>query len=690
MKKLLFILSLSFSSVLFAQERNGITYQALIIDPSGEFLPGADNNYSPLKNTSVCLQFHIIDSTNSYEYSEQHTVTTDNFGMVNLVIGTGSAIGGVGWENVSWSASAKSLKVDVDKTGSCSSFEELSNQPLTSVPFALYSPGSDTPGPQGDPGEQGMSAYEVWLDLGNTGTEQDFIDSLKGPEGDPGDPGADGDSAYDVWIEAGNTGTEQEFLDSLKATDGNDGDSAYDIWLSAGNTGTEQEFLDSLKATDGNDGDSAYDIWIAEGNTGTEQEFLDSLKGPKGDPGEDASSSFSNSFSSNINSNSVSKLGTVLTNGYANQISASKTGLILVSDVYYDIEGANDIGKVSIYNYDGINFSSILTSSGIEFLPLLEPNEIIRNFGSKVTISGDGTKALISHSVKNTVTNVTKVSRKYLEIDIVGKSWNLLNDLGEVFPSSSTNYKLNDDATKLFYNINDQGFAVMEIDEQNNFIQESSYDFTGIGGSSNQTARDINSDFTTVIITNSNGNGGTFGTIQSAGITFVVEKAGNNWVQKGQVLSGTKEFEGFGSGASVSEDGNTIAVVGGNSGSQNFDKTFKTSIYEYQNDNWQLKGTPIIIRFDPPYSERVNLLKNGNFLVIGSTLNDHVNDPKDTVYFFEYKNGDWVQVGSGIEFNGIESMQSSNGNLYVIDELNLDYNQGSYTSIYELKAKKIY
>ena len=227
MKKLLFILSLSFSSVLFAQERNGITYQALIVDPSGEFLPGADNNYSPLKNTSVCLQFHIIDSTNSYEYSEQHTVTTDNFGMVNLVIGTGSAIGGVGWENVSWSASAKSLKVDVDKTGSCSSFEELSNQPLTSVPFALYSPGSDLPGPQGDPGEAGLSAYEVWLDLGNTGTEQDFIDSLKGPDGDPGDPGSDGDSAYDIWISAGNTGTEQDFLNSLKGSDGKDFETGF-------------------------------------------------------------------------------------------------------------------------------------------------------------------------------------------------------------------------------------------------------------------------------------------------------------------------------------------------------------------------------------------------------------------------------------------------------------------------------
>jgi hypothetical protein len=35
--------------------------------------------------------------------------------------------------------------------------------------------------------ECGKSAYEIWLDLGNEGTEQDFIDSLTGPEGPPGE-----------------------------------------------------------------------------------------------------------------------------------------------------------------------------------------------------------------------------------------------------------------------------------------------------------------------------------------------------------------------------------------------------------------------------------------------------------------------------------------------------------------------
>lgn len=39
------------------------------------------------------------------------------------------------------------------------------------------------PGVKGDTGE---SAYQVWLDLGNVGTEQDFIDFLKGDTGDNG------------------------------------------------------------------------------------------------------------------------------------------------------------------------------------------------------------------------------------------------------------------------------------------------------------------------------------------------------------------------------------------------------------------------------------------------------------------------------------------------------------------------
>lgn len=135
----------------------------------------------------------------------------------------------------------------------------------------------------------GHSAYDVWLSLGNKGTEQDFIDSLKGPKGD----GGTGQSAYDVWISLGNTGTKQDFINSLKGRDGigRTGQSAYDVWLGLGNSGTKQDFINSLKGEKGDQGDvdiveSVYDVWLSLGNTGTKQDFIDSLKGPKGDKGD--------------------------------------------------------------------------------------------------------------------------------------------------------------------------------------------------------------------------------------------------------------------------------------------------------------------------------------------------------------------------------------------------------------------
>lgn len=47
-------------------------------------------------------------------------------------------------------------------------------------------------GEKGNPGESGASAYDTWLALGNKGTEEDFIKSLKGEKGDKGDDGVSG------------------------------------------------------------------------------------------------------------------------------------------------------------------------------------------------------------------------------------------------------------------------------------------------------------------------------------------------------------------------------------------------------------------------------------------------------------------------------------------------------------------
>lgn len=53
----------------------------------------------------------------------------------------------------------------------------------------------DIQGPAGEPGQDGTngkSAYQIWLDNGNVGTEEDYLDSLKGEKGDVGPEGPQG------------------------------------------------------------------------------------------------------------------------------------------------------------------------------------------------------------------------------------------------------------------------------------------------------------------------------------------------------------------------------------------------------------------------------------------------------------------------------------------------------------------
>lgn len=138
MKKILLLLSLLMSVMTFAQNK-GITYQAVIYSANGESVPGVKNTSAPLANQSICLQFNIVDDLSQTEYQEKIAVTTDEFGMVNLVIGNGTQTGGYAssFDGIVWTNSKKSLKVSLDQSGSCYNFYEISNQLLTYVPFSL-------------------------------------------------------------------------------------------------------------------------------------------------------------------------------------------------------------------------------------------------------------------------------------------------------------------------------------------------------------------------------------------------------------------------------------------------------------------------------------------------------------------------------------------------------------------------
>lgn len=77
-----------------------------------------------------------------------------------------------------------------------------------------------TDGQDGVDGTDGKSAYQIWLDNGNVGTEQVFLDSLVGADGQDGINGTDGlDGTNGVGVPTG--GTAGQVLSKIDGTDYN-------------------------------------------------------------------------------------------------------------------------------------------------------------------------------------------------------------------------------------------------------------------------------------------------------------------------------------------------------------------------------------------------------------------------------------------------------------------------------------
>ena len=335
MKKLITLTILAFS--LWSHAQNGITYQAVILNPNSEELPGVDNSRLPLVNQNVTLEFKILNAKFLLDYQETINTETDVFGMVNVVIGTGTRKAGIAtqFSGINWDGSAKTLIVSLDPSGQASHFIEISNQPFTYVPFALYAAHTGVAGTQGPAGNNGLDGKTVLNGTTNPiaslGTNGDFYinsassslfgpktngiwgsgvplvgpQGIQGPQGIAGANGANGSnglSAYQIWLNAGNTGTEAQFLTTLRGATGAQGPQGIQgvqgaIGLTgatgpqgiqgvAGQTGaTGPQGTNGPNGTNGNNGLSAYQIWINAGNTGTEAQFLTALRGATGAQG---------------------------------------------------------------------------------------------------------------------------------------------------------------------------------------------------------------------------------------------------------------------------------------------------------------------------------------------------------------------------------------------------------------------
>ncbi|MCK4345666.1 MAG: hypothetical protein KAX05_10315, partial [Bacteroidales bacterium] len=146
-------------SELFAQTvPMGLNYQAVARDQKGD----------ELVNRTIDVRMSVISGnpTGMVEWEEIHSgLATNLFGLFTLVIGDGVRTGGTvsNFDEIPWSGDIHFLKVEIKFD---QEFLDMGTAQFLSVPYALFSRKSLTPGPAGPTGP-------------------------KGDKGDPGDPASD-------------------------------------------------------------------------------------------------------------------------------------------------------------------------------------------------------------------------------------------------------------------------------------------------------------------------------------------------------------------------------------------------------------------------------------------------------------------------------------------------------------------
>lgn len=122
---LLVLVFWSLTTAIKAQPE-GIQYQAVIRNAAG----------TPLINQAVQLRMGIFRGGMMAVkvFEEQHNVTTNNFGLAQVVIGNGTVLFGT-FSSINWNTGAFFLNVEIN-TGS--GFVDLGRTQFFSVPFALY------------------------------------------------------------------------------------------------------------------------------------------------------------------------------------------------------------------------------------------------------------------------------------------------------------------------------------------------------------------------------------------------------------------------------------------------------------------------------------------------------------------------------------------------------------------------
>jgi hypothetical protein len=191
-------------SFIYSQAPQGLNYQAVARNNTGAILPDRNIN----------IRFTITNGDEGIVlYQETSSVTTNQFGLLTLNVGNGTAVFG-NFSSIPWATVSPWLKVEMDPDGG-TNYVKMGSSQLQSVPYALFAASGNTgpqgpqgiQGPQGDQGPQGLQGPQGIQgpkgDTGDTGTQGPMGE--QGAQGPPGQGLANGTEAGNTLYWDGNT-----------------------------------------------------------------------------------------------------------------------------------------------------------------------------------------------------------------------------------------------------------------------------------------------------------------------------------------------------------------------------------------------------------------------------------------------------------------------------------------------------
>ena len=174
----LLILALSALSTFSQEAPQGINYQAVARDFTGE----------ELTNQNISVRLSIISGSPGglVEWVENHSVTTNRFGLFNLVIGQGTREGGDKEEfsAIKWGLLPHYLKVAI-KFQESGEYLDMGTAQFFSVPYAIYAEyaASGSGGGGGDPDDRDKDPTNEIQNLSLNIEDDEILLTLMNPDG---------------------------------------------------------------------------------------------------------------------------------------------------------------------------------------------------------------------------------------------------------------------------------------------------------------------------------------------------------------------------------------------------------------------------------------------------------------------------------------------------------------------------